>query len=157
MTCMQYIKQTIAIVWKFVNPELNLISSFEWQGYWLAHNTQPTFHTHHRNFQFQSNCGNRARQKYYCESEDPPRRTHEYPKICVFYKGALSPISMSKRTLKYTFFIFPFWNSPLVQQWSPLVLVRFSPALAIWTLLQLLFNCFFQLNTFWLLLNILSF
>ena len=44
-------------------------------------------------------------RKFYCKSDDPPWHIQEYPKLCVFYTGALTTISMSKRTPNDTYLL----------------------------------------------------
>ena len=42
-------------------------------------------------------------RKFYSKSDDPPWHIQEYPKLCVFYTGALTTISMSKQTQNYIY------------------------------------------------------
>ena len=42
-------------------------------------------------------------RKFYCKSDDPPWHIKEYPKLCVFYMGALTAISMSKQIQDYIY------------------------------------------------------
>ena len=64
------------------------------------------------------------------------KSTH-YPKLCVFFSGALTSISMSKITPNYTYLSTPHSNLQIFQQWHPLVWVRFSQTLVFCTLLSL--------------------
>jgi hypothetical protein len=65
-------------------------TEFVWGG-WL-----PT------NYQVNSQLGLRlswaVTTKGYCQSDDPPQHLQEYPKLCLFFTGALTSISMSKKT-----------------------------------------------------------
>ena len=53
---------------------------------------------------------NRSKQKCYCKSNDPPWRIQEYPKLYVFFTGARTPISMSRRILNWKYFYTPLPN-----------------------------------------------
>ena len=86
-------------------------------------------------------CDNRSKQKSYCKSDDPHWCLQEYCKLCVFFTGALTSISMSKRTPNYThLYTHPSWISQHVQQWAPFAWVRFSQTLVSLTLLLSLPN-----------------
>jgi hypothetical protein len=69
-------------------------------------------------------CDNRSKQKCYCKSDDPPWRSQEYPKLCVYFSWALTSIGMSKKTLNYTYLSTPLPNFPICATMTPIGVIK---------------------------------